>query len=185
MPPCPKCGTPMDFIGKVNQWFCPNCKIYNPSFDLQQPYQSQTPAKTRKTMIIIIVIIAIILISTLIGFIILNDYFEPTFKIKTADLEPDNGEFKFSYSFSYDNFPGNEEEINWVIKLIGNGTVYGVLRMNMTIAGTEGSGGVGIEYIDVEEIEYLDDGLQTLGLDKYRVEVYWNGKLMDSVEKSF
>jgi len=76
------------------------------------------------------------MISILIGYILFGNYYEPHFEIIEVDLEPFSGneESRFDYEFSYYNFPAESETIKWVIKLIGNETVYSTREFNDTIS---------------------------------------------------
>jgi hypothetical protein len=171
MVPCPKCGTHMDFIGKQNEWYCSSCRMYSPQF----PHQTQKSDSRKKTWILIVVIVIIIVIGGIVGYIGYKEYSKPTFNIKNADLEVDGDEYKFTHTFSYNNFPRKEEEIRWIITVIKNDTVYEIFEMNMTIYGPYSDGATGIRYFDSKHLNPTPD--------KYRVKVFWSDKLMDSVEK--
>ena len=129
----------------------------------------------KKIFIIVTVVIIIIIIVAVLSFVLLSKSLEPQFEIIDVDLERQNGGFKFTHNFKYNNFPDTNVDLKWVIKLIGNDTVYGTHEMNMTITTHRSDGASGIYYFDFES--------QAISGDKYRVEVYWDDKLMDSIEK--
>jgi hypothetical protein len=138
------------------------------------------------------VIIVIIIILASVGYIISNNdndndndnYNDPKFKIDSVKLEIDyvnegyiaQNEVKFDYRFNFNYFTGKKVTIKWVVKLIENDTVYDTLEFNFTTDEYQSSG---------EGSIYLSIGEKTPIPDKYRVEVYMDGKLMDSVEKYF
>ena len=191
---CPNCGTPMDFIEKYNQWYCHYCREYAPRLNSQHSQRKQSPNRLISIIILIIVIVVIIIILASVGYFISNNdnenendndkYSDPTLKIDLANLEIDyvnegyiaQNEVKFDYRFNFNNFTGKKVTIKWVVKLIENDTVYDTLEFNFTTHEYRASG---------EGSIYLSIGEKTPIPDKYRVEVYMDSKLMDSVEKEF
>ena len=183
---CPKCGTPMDFIGRRKQWYCPNCRMYNPEPDAN-PYQpTGSHPKSRKNIkLIFVFIIIIVVIFASLVYILMLELTVPSFELVQADLHINDyndtaeyinvGDNQFSYGYKFNNLPNEDQDARIAIKFIKDGEIVGTYNMTFTISQRMGS---------VRGTEYLDDMIIPVP-DKYRVELYLEDKLMDSIEKDF
>ena len=183
---CPKCGTPMDYIGRSRQWYCPNCRIYNPEPDLNPYPTTGSHPKSRKNIkLIFILIIIIIVIFASLVYILMLEFTEPSFELVKAELlikdyndtaESINvGDTQFSYGYKFNNIPNEDQDARITIKFIKDGEIVGTYNMTFTISDRMGS---------ASGIEYLGDMIIPVP-DKYRVELYLEDKLMDSIERDF
>jgi uncharacterized protein YxeA len=126
----------------------------------------------------IIIIVIVVIIASVLFFVSQDndsDEDDPIFTIEYANLEYDGEQFKFEYEYIYKNFKEYGGTIEILIKLIQNGEVIGTQEYDAEI-DRRGSGS-GTFYFHFES--------QATSVEKYRVEAYWNNKLIASVEKDF
>lgn len=186
MTQCPTCGTPMHFMIEYDQWYCPNCRQYDPRSDQQHSYRAPLPKWKVISVFLVSVIVVIIVILAFIGYMLIdnddnNKNNDPKIEINYVDLELRKGDegylseyaVEFNYMLKFDNLP-EEITIEWIIKLIGNGNVLGTGGFNSTIEGYNGQT-EGMCYV------YFGDNIPIP--DKYRVEIYIDNELMDAMEE--